>query len=53
MQKSHGDSHSVSPQPQVLDPPPSVPTTAHSDSSSTSGQKLSADEISKGLGLDN
>nr|XP_034174669.1 uncharacterized protein LOC117601672 [Osmia lignaria] len=52
-EKSHGDSHSVSPQPHVLDPSPSVQTPTHSDSSSTSGQKLSADEISKGLGLDN
>lgn len=47
--KSHDESHSTPAPPYV--PPPSQPTPP-SDSPPASGHKLTADEISKGLGLD-
>lgn len=50
-EKSHGDNRSASPQVYAPDNSPPAQNPAHSDTSA-SGQKLSADEISKGLGLD-
>lgn len=56
MQKSHDEYHSGPPPPSYEPPPPthSAPrsTPRPETPPSSSGHKLTADEISKGLGLD-
>ncbi|CAK9822225.1 LGALS12 [Anthophora retusa] len=51
-EKSHGGNHSTPPPTYTPSVPPPAQPPASSDNTLASGNKLTADEISKGLGLD-